>query len=238
MIDTFLQKTGVPPTRPIISLSQFLRLEPPPSSSTRLSDASRHCERATVAPISPSPSPSWVRSVNRRPASGLGWCSPPLQLEDSPCRESSGAGLSSDCPVSSQPLLAGSCAAPHGHRKTLTVQLILVVEVEALRFLGVSGFHFSPRGGSKARECVVLSFVGSWLRPCPSSDLEGSPSAGLYLLLRNDKLFRQAAESASSECCAFSSPSLRSSPVNPVSAVFSLGLLKFVSLLLVLFAHA
>ncbi|KAJ4867120.1 hypothetical protein Rs2_51342 [Raphanus sativus] len=47
---------------------------------------------------------------------------------------------SSDCPVSSKPLLAGSCAAPHDHRKILTVQLILVVEVEALRLLGVRGF--------------------------------------------------------------------------------------------------
>ncbi|KAF3510895.1 hypothetical protein F2Q69_00005463 [Brassica cretica] len=211
-------------TRPIISLPQFLRLEPPPSSSTRLSDASRHCERATVAPISPSPSPSWVRSVNRRPASGLGWCSPPLQLEDSPCRESSGAGLSSDCPGHlgfASPRACGlgtsdlgletACSSLHGSSS-----------------LGSADFG-SGGGGSSFSWCFG---------PCPSSDLEGSPSAGLYLLLRNDKLFRQAAESASSECCAFSSPSLRSSPFNPVSAVFSLGLLKFVSLLPVLFAHA
>lgn len=49
---------------PFRSLSRSLRLEPPPSSSTRLSGASWRCERATITPVSPSPSSPWIRSVN------------------------------------------------------------------------------------------------------------------------------------------------------------------------------
>ncbi|KAJ4885852.1 Nitrite/sulphite reductase 4Fe-4S domain protein [Raphanus sativus] len=102
---------------------QGFDISPPPTSSNRLSDASRRCERAinrsrksisfpVMGQVSESALCFWSWLV--RSAASVGGLTALRELR---------CWSSSDCPVSSKPLLAGSCAAPHDHRKTLTVRI-------------------------------------------------------------------------------------------------------------------